>query len=149
MGQPISSETGELTLSASAFKARCLEIFKALEARKFTRVTITRRGKPVAEVMPPATEKRVPLWGAHAGSVTVTPGVDLTAPVLDEPLDVLDEHRLAGAVAPAAVPAAADEVRKDRALAALRVADDQSGAALPAEHRSFQVVLVHLRRVRR
>ena len=75
--------------------------------------------------------------------------LDVIVELLDEPLDVLDEHRLAGAVAPAAVPAAADEVRKDRALAALRVADDQSGAALPAEHRSFQVVLVHLRRVRR
>ena len=86
MGQPISSETGELTLSASAFKARCLEIFKALEARKLVRVTITRRGKPVAEVTPPAA-KPVRLWGAHAGSVTVAPGVDLTAPVLDEPLD--------------------------------------------------------------
>nr|WP_241655422.1 hypothetical protein [Actinomyces oricola] len=75
--------------------------------------------------------------------------LDVIVELLDEPLDVLDEHRLAGAVASAAVPAAADEVRIDRALAALRVADDQSGAALPAEHRSFEVVLVYLRRVRR
>lgn len=86
MGQPISSETGELTISASAFKARCLEIFKALEARKLVRVTITRRGKPVAEVMPPALPRGT-AWGCMQGTVRVAPGVDLTAPVLDEPLD--------------------------------------------------------------
>jgi antitoxin (DNA-binding transcriptional repressor) of toxin-antitoxin stability system len=78
---------GELTISASAFKARCLEIFKALEARKLTRVTVTRRGKPVAELKPPAAGPRPSLWGCHRGSVTVAPGVDLIDPVLDEPLD--------------------------------------------------------------
>jgi hypothetical protein len=78
--------TDELTISVSAFKARCLEIFKALEARKLTRVTITRRGKPVAEVTPPAAPPGS-AWGCMRGTVRTAPGVDLTAPVLDEPLD--------------------------------------------------------------
>lgn len=79
---------GTLTLSASAFKARCLEVFKALEARKLARVVVTRRGRPVAELVPPRGVGAPPrLWGAHRGSVTVMPGVDLTEPVLDEPLD--------------------------------------------------------------
>jgi antitoxin (DNA-binding transcriptional repressor) of toxin-antitoxin stability system len=79
---------GTLTLSASAFKARCLEVFKALEARKLARVVVTRRGRPVAELVPPRGGDASPsLWGAHRGSVTVAPGVDLTEPVLDEPLD--------------------------------------------------------------
>ena len=34
--------------------------------------------------------------------------LDLIVELLDEPLDVLDEHRLAGAVTPAAVPATAE-----------------------------------------
>jgi len=77
---------GTLTLSASAFKARCLELFKALEARKLARVVVTRRGRPVAELVPPRAEPPS-LWGRHRGSVTVASGVDLTEPVLDEPLD--------------------------------------------------------------
>jgi hypothetical protein len=75
-----------LRVSASEFKARCLAIFKDLEARRVGRVLVTRRGRPVAELTPPHT--RLPtLWGAHRGSVVVEPGIDLTAPVLDEALD--------------------------------------------------------------
>ena len=78
--------SGELTISASAFKARCLELFKALEARKLTRVTVTRRGVPVAELTPPAT-KPPRLWGSHRGTVTVPEGVDLTLPVIEGPIN--------------------------------------------------------------
>lgn len=78
--------SGALTIGASAFKARCLEIFKALESGKLARVTVTRRGRPVAELTSPAAE-RPSMWGCHRGSVTVAPGIDLTDPVLDEPLD--------------------------------------------------------------
>jgi hypothetical protein len=75
-----------LRVSASEFKARCLAIFRDLEARRIGRVLVTRRGRPVAELAPPRT--RLPtLWGVHRGSVEVAPGTDLTAPVLDEALD--------------------------------------------------------------
>jgi hypothetical protein len=75
-----------LRISASEFKARCLAIFKDLEARRVARVLVTRRGRPVAELTPPRT--RLPtLWGAHRGSVAVEPGIDLTTPILDEALD--------------------------------------------------------------
>jgi antitoxin (DNA-binding transcriptional repressor) of toxin-antitoxin stability system len=86
MDQPAQDGADELTISASAFKARCLEIFKALEARKLARVTVTRRGKPVAEVTPPALPQKT-AWGCMQGTVRVAPGVDLAEPVLDEPLD--------------------------------------------------------------
>jgi hypothetical protein len=73
-------------VSAREFKARCLAIFKALEARRVGRVLVTHRGLPVAELTPPRT--RLPtLRGAHRGSVEVEPGTDLTAPVIDEALD--------------------------------------------------------------
>ncbi len=75
-----------LRVSATEFKARCLAIFKDLEARRIARVLVTRRGRPVAELTPARTQLPT-LWGAHRGSVEVAPGVDLTAPVVDEPLD--------------------------------------------------------------
>jgi antitoxin (DNA-binding transcriptional repressor) of toxin-antitoxin stability system len=75
-----------LQVSASAFKARCLAIFRDLEARRVARVLVTRRGRAVAELTPPQTELPT-LWGAHRGSVTVGPDVDLTAPVLEEAPD--------------------------------------------------------------
>jgi hypothetical protein len=82
--------SAELTISASAFKARCLEIFKALEGSRLARVTVTRRGRPVAQITGLALE-RPRLWGAHAGSAVFAPGVDPTAPALDEPLDAETE----------------------------------------------------------
>ena len=78
-----------LRISATEFKARCLAIFKDLEARRVGRVLVTRRGRPVAELTPPRTTLPT-LWGAHRGSVEVLPGVDLTAPVVDEPLDAAE-----------------------------------------------------------
>ena len=40
---------GVLRISATEFKARCLAIFKDLEARRIRRVLVTRRGRPFAE----------------------------------------------------------------------------------------------------
>lgn len=72
-----------LEISASAFKAKCLGLFKDLEAHRYSKVVITRRGKPIAELAPP--EREVPdLWGALKGRVTIPLGLDLTEPVLDE-----------------------------------------------------------------
>ena len=87
---PSDGTGAELTITASAFKARCLEIFKALEDSRLTRVTVTRRGRPVAQVTGPRRE-RARLWGAHAGSAVFAPGVDPTVPALDEPLDASAE----------------------------------------------------------
>ena len=75
-----------LRISASEFKARCLAIFRDLEARRIGRVLVTRRGRPVAELTPPRTTLPT-LWGAHRGSVEVAAGIDLTEPVIDEALD--------------------------------------------------------------
>jgi hypothetical protein len=72
-----------LEISATHFKAKCLGLFKDLEAHRYSKVVITRRGKPIAELVEPKRE--VPdLWGALKGRVTVPPGVDLTEPILRE-----------------------------------------------------------------
>ena len=81
--------TTEETLTVTEFKARCLELFDRLNGRRLSKVTVTRRGKPVAVVTPVSTletEARA-VHGSMAGMVTVAPDVDLTKPVLDEEFD--------------------------------------------------------------
>lgn len=77
------------TISASEFKAKCLEIFDLLSNRKLDRVVVTKRGRPVAVVLPPSDDTAAVegLYGFMEGSVLVPDGYDLTAPVLQEPLD--------------------------------------------------------------
>ena len=75
------------TITATEFKARCLEILDQLGERRLTRVSVTRRGRVVAVLTPPVEEAAVRgLHGFLRGSVVVPGGVDLTAPILDEPL---------------------------------------------------------------
>jgi hypothetical protein len=72
-----------LEISASHFKAKCLGLFKDLEAHRYRKVVITRRGKAIAEVMPP--DREVPdLFGCMKGSVIIPPGFDLTKPILED-----------------------------------------------------------------
>lgn len=77
----------EQTINATDFKAKCLEILDRLSTRELTRVAITKRGRVVAVLSPPDDDAAAvrDLWGSMRGSVVVPAGVDLTAPVLDEP----------------------------------------------------------------
>ena len=68
-------------IAISRFKATCLEV---LERVRRTRrpVRITRFGKPVADVTPPAVATSPPgRLGAMAGTVTITG--DIVAPAVD------------------------------------------------------------------
>jgi antitoxin (DNA-binding transcriptional repressor) of toxin-antitoxin stability system len=72
-----------LEINVTEFKAKCLTLFKAPEARRYNKVVVTRRGKAIAELTPALGE--VPdLYGALKGRVIIPPGVDLTEPVLEE-----------------------------------------------------------------
>ena len=75
------------TISASEFKAKCLNILDRLANHNLDRVVITKRGKPVAVLVPPEQPDDAvrSLYGFLRGSVVVADDVDLTAPVLDEP----------------------------------------------------------------
>jgi prevent-host-death family protein len=77
------------TISASEFKAKCLELLDKVSHGELSRLVVTKRGKPVAVVVaPPAASDDVRrLYGWQRGSVIIPPDFDLTAPVLDEPLD--------------------------------------------------------------
>lgn len=50
----------ELTLNVTEFKAKCLGIIDQLQDGRLKRVTLTRRGKAVAELSPPAELNKKP-----------------------------------------------------------------------------------------
>jgi prevent-host-death family protein len=77
------------TMTATEFKAKCLEILDQLSTHEIEKLTITKRGKPVAVLIAPESEAAslLNLHGSMRGSVLIPDGFDLTAPVLDEALD--------------------------------------------------------------
>ena len=76
----------ELTISATEFKAKCLDIFTRLSDHRLTKVTVTRRGKPVAAVTAPVSDGG-DIYGFMAGSVIMPPGLDLTAPIFEAEIE--------------------------------------------------------------
>jgi len=84
-----NDRTHVLEITASEFKAKCLDLLDRVAARKVTRIIVTKRGRPVAQLgpMPRPAEEVESLFGCMRERTVVPAGVDLTAPVLDEPLD--------------------------------------------------------------
>lgn len=76
------------TIGATEFKAKCLEILDQLADHRLTRVSVTKRGRVVAVLTPPADEPAAvhDLHGFLRGSVMLPVELDLTAPIFDEPL---------------------------------------------------------------
>ena len=84
------SAAREITIGAAEFKAKCLDILARLGTRDLDRVTVTRHGKPVAELFPPKTTREdvEALFGAMKGTVFIPEGADVTAPMMsDEEFD--------------------------------------------------------------
>jgi antitoxin (DNA-binding transcriptional repressor) of toxin-antitoxin stability system len=74
----MATETGETVINVTAFKSQCLALIDAMAEGKADRVVLTRRGRPIAALVP--FERPLPdLWGALRGSVRVLPGTDLTS----------------------------------------------------------------------
>lgn len=80
------------TLSVTDFKARCLELFDRLTKGTLDCIEVTRRGKVVAIVKPPAAQEKEAqaVHGCMKGMALIAPGVDLTAPVLEEVLEAAE-----------------------------------------------------------
>lgn len=79
----------ELTIPVTEFKTNCLKLFKRLEQGKLTRVTVTRRGKPVASVEPSQMKRKQfsDIYGMMRGKIHFSPDYDPFEQVIDEPND--------------------------------------------------------------
>lgn len=77
----------DATISASEFKAKCLDLLDRIGRRELPRLTITKRGTAVAVLMPPPAEETAidELYGCLQGTVIIPADIDLTDPVIDEP----------------------------------------------------------------
>lgn len=74
----MSTEIAETVINVTAFKSQCLALIDAVAQGKADRVVLTRHGRPVAALVPFERPLR-DLSGALRGSVTILPGIDLTA----------------------------------------------------------------------
>lgn len=79
-------------LSATEFKATCLDVLDRVGDGSIERVVVTKRGKPVAALVPvePQPVSAGSLHGFLRHSVEIPDGVDLTAPVTVD--ELLAEH---------------------------------------------------------
>jgi prevent-host-death family protein len=66
-------------VGATEFKAKCLELMDRVHARRETFV-ITKRGKPVAKLVPLERPRTAGLFGCMASRATITG--DITAPAI-------------------------------------------------------------------
>ena len=68
-------------VAISEFKAKCLSLLEQVDRTK-TPLRITRRGKPIAEVIPASPEVRDATWiGSLSGSLDIVG--DIVSPVID------------------------------------------------------------------
>ena len=58
-----------MEISAAEFKAKCLKLMDEI-ARTRKPIVITKRGKPIAKLVPAEPEPRKPLFGYMAGTIT-------------------------------------------------------------------------------
>ncbi len=79
-------------LSATEFKATCLDVLDRVGDGSIEKVVVTKRGKPVAALVPigPQPVSAGSLHGFLPHSVEIPDGVDLTSPVNSD--ELLAEH---------------------------------------------------------
>ena len=73
------------TITATEFKATCLDLLDQVASGQITTLTVTKRGKPVAVVTAPrpAAAEIEALFGMMEGSVIAPPDFDFTAPAFE------------------------------------------------------------------
>lgn len=76
----------ELTLNVTEFKARSLALLEDIATGRLSKITVTKRGKPLAVVSPSLVgrEERSVGYGFMKDTIFIPPGVDLTEPMFPE-----------------------------------------------------------------
>ncbi len=87
----------ELTISVTDFKATCLAVLEQIRTHTLKRVVVTKHGKTIAEILPPASPKPKGKhdWNpfAHlAERVVLPPGFDPTAPAMQDEWSSWDDE---------------------------------------------------------
>lgn len=78
----IMSAKREKSIGVTAFKARCLGLIDEVAAGRTKRLILTKRGRPVAEIVPrsPSAKRYKSGYGALKHLMNLDETVDLTAP---------------------------------------------------------------------
>ena len=67
------------TMTAAAFKAQCLKVMDEVQLSR-GEVVITKRGKPVAKLVPFVKPKRKSIFGCLRHIATLDPDADIVSP---------------------------------------------------------------------
>ncbi|MGH6916985.1 MAG: type II toxin-antitoxin system Phd/YefM family antitoxin [Geminicoccaceae bacterium] len=73
------SGDAEVRLGVTAFKPRSLDLIERVASGKLSRVVLTKRGRPVAALVP-LGDQADDLWGALAAMMEPLEDIDLTEP---------------------------------------------------------------------
>ena len=74
------ADDAELSVGVSEFKPKSLDLIERVASGKLRRVVLTKRGRPIAAVVP-IDDAPAELWGALADLMEPVEGVDLTEPL--------------------------------------------------------------------
>lgn len=87
---PGRSEKSIHEIAISEFKAKCLSLLEQVNKTK-TPLRVTRRGKTVADIVPPSTDSEKRDWiGSMSGSLEITG--DIVSPVIEaQEIDALKQ----------------------------------------------------------
>ena len=92
----------ELTINATEFKAKCLDLMRRIETGELKAITVTKRGRPQAVIRAVEAERKPPFdWDAWerqmaAMPLDLNPTIDWSRPVLDpEALDEFERNAAA------------------------------------------------------
>ncbi|MFJ6023983.1 type II toxin-antitoxin system Phd/YefM family antitoxin [Brevundimonas sp. NPDC092305] len=81
-----------LEISATEFKATCLELLDRLADHRIDRLVVTKRGRPVAVLTPPpgGKDRVAGLFGFMRGAAVIPRSLDLVAPVSTDAFNAED-----------------------------------------------------------
>lgn len=77
----------EKTISATEFKAKCLELMDDIAANRIASIVVTKRGKPVAKMVAPPVAKLRPIHEIVGKPIQLDPNYNPFAQVIDMPED--------------------------------------------------------------
>jgi len=76
---PVSAQK-KTSIGVTAFKSKCLGLIDKVANGKMDSIVLLKYDRPVAKIVPVDDDacESFDLWGAMRGTVTISPGIDLT-----------------------------------------------------------------------